>query len=361
MLQVMVCGGGKIGRFVAVLLARTRVYQVTLVDAQQPDDQLELLCRQYPSLKFMQLSVTDSVALQQLCEQQPFAAIISCLHSNLNIPLAEAALKYNLHYLNLSEDRETKAKIFELAKQAKTAFVPQCGVAPGLVDIVAHHVMQQFDEVKSATLSVGALPQQVNNPIHYELSWSIDGLVNEYLNPCRVIEAGVDKEVPALSGLDTLNIEGETYEMFHTSGGLGTLADFYKDQLQDMHYKTIRYEGHVKAMQDLFKKYNNDHHAIVDWYRENIPFTTQDMVLMYICVTGKIDREFTERSYVHKWYAKPLDGNDWSAIQWTTASEICALCDMVLINPKNFQGLIQHQDVDYELLQSNRFMLELSR
>ena len=211
MWQVMVCGAGKIGRFVAVLLARTGSYQVTLIDAQQPDTQLALLCRQYSSLIFLQLCVTDSAALQQLCEQHSFVALISCLHADLNIPLAKIALTYKLHYFNLSEDRQTKARISEFAKQAKTAFVPQCGIAPGLVDISAHHLMQQFDELKSATLSVGALPQSVNNSIHYDLSWSIDGLVNEYLNPCRVIEDGIDKEVPALSGLETLNIEGEVY------------------------------------------------------------------------------------------------------------------------------------------------------
>lgn len=356
MLQIMVCGAGKIGRFVAVLLARTRNYQVLLVDAHEPDQQLARLCRQYPAIEFKQLSVTDVPQLEQLCEQHSLLALISCLHSELNIPLAQAALKYQLHYLNLSEDRETKARIFELASQATTAFVPQCGIAPGLVDVAAHQLMMQFDKLHSATLSVGALPQQVSNEIHYELSWSIDGLVNEYLNPCRVIEAGIDKEVPALSGLETLNLEGETYELFHTSGGLGSLADLYKDKLQELHYKTIRYQGHAAAMQQLFKKYHNDHQAIVDWFREHIPFTTQDMVVMYICVTGIIDEELTERSLVKRWFAQPLDGNQWTAIQWTTASEICAVCDMVLANPENYQGLIQHQDIDYELLMANRFM-----
>lgn len=355
MQDILVCGAGKIGSFVAVLLAR-QDYQVTLIDARDLEAHDKTLFEAYPKISYKKLSVTDEAALDALCSQHTFAALVSCLHSTLNIPLANQALKQGMHYLNLSEDRETKAHIFKIGHQAQTAFVPQCGIAPGLVDIVAHHLMTQFDSLKSAKLSVGALPQQVSNPIHYELSWSIDGLVNEYINPCRVIEEGVDKEVAALSGLETLNIEGETYEMFHTSGGLGTLGDFYKDKLEDMHYKTIRYEGHVAAMQELFAGHNYEHDSLAAWFQEHIPFTNQDMVMMYVCVTGMIHNEFSERSFMHKWYPQECGGRSWSAIQWTTASEICALCDMVIQNPQRYRGLVQHQDVDYAELKANRFM-----
>lgn len=356
MVQVLVCGAGKIGRFVAVLLARSGDYQVKLVDANQPDVALNALLSQYPAIEFQQLSVTDAAALMELCRKNEFNALISCLHSALNIPLAKIALEFKLHYFNLSEDRKTKAQILELAQQAQTAFVPQCGIAPGLVDIKAHHLMQQFDELTSATLSVGALPQQVSNSIHYQLSWSIDGLVNEYLNSCRVIEAGQDKEVPPLSELDILNHEGATFEMFNTSGGLGTLGDYYRDKIQYMHYKTIRYPGHVAAMRTLFKEHNFNHQSLVDWYRKHIPFTAQDMVVMYISVTGKMNGEFAERNYFHKWYARPLDGNCWTAIQWTTALEVVAVCDMILTHPQLHHGFVAHQDIDYDLLKVNRFM-----
>jgi saccharopine dehydrogenase-like NADP-dependent oxidoreductase len=355
MQEVLVCGAGKIGQFAAVLLGRAH-YRVTLLDARDPDPHHEILLKQYPEISYKKISITDESALDNFFKEKKFTALVSCVHSSLNIPLAKQALQHQVHYLNLSEDRETKAQIFEIGRQAKTAFVPQCGIAPGLVDIVAHNLMQKFDKLKSAKLSVGALPQQVSNPIHYELSWSIDGLVNEYINPCHVVEEGVDKEVAALSGLEVLNIEGETYEMFHTSGGLGTLGDFYKDKLDEMHYKTIRYQGHVAAMQELFAGHNHEHDSLAKWFQENIPFTTQDMVMLYVCITGMIGDEFSERSFMHKWYPQELDGNSWSAIQWTTASEICALCDMVICNPGKYQGLIQHQDVDYEELINNRFM-----
>ncbi len=356
MFKVMVCGAGEIGRFVAVLLAQSASYDVTLVDKRPQDATLEHLCKQYPTIKYKELSVTDEGALDKLIRENEFTAILSCLHSLLNIPLVKAALNHNLHFFNLCEDVEIKAQIIKLAKNASNVFVLQCGIAPGAVNIIAHRLISRFDTVNSATLSVGALPHCVNNAIHYELSWSIDGLINEYMQPCRVIEKGVDKAVPALSGLEVFNTEGQTYELFHTSGGLGTLDDLYKDTIQNLHYKSIRYPGHARAMQALFAENGNDFQKMRDWFSKNIPFTKQDVVLMYVSVTGTRDNEFCEQHFFHKWYPRILNGTSWTAIQWTTASEICAMCDLVLCDPQAYQGIVKHEDVDYEAFSQNRFM-----
>ena len=356
MRSICVCGAGNIGRFVGVLLARTKDYRVTLVDLQDPDAQLLQLCKRYPNLHFQQLSVSDTAAMDAFFTAGHFSAVIACLHSELNVMIAQHALKHKAHYLNLSEDREARVAIAALAEGAQTAFVLQCGVAPGLVDVIAHNMMQSFDTLQSATLSVGALPQQVNNTLHYELSWSIDGLVNEYLNPSKILEQGQVTEVPALSGLEVLDIDGNRYEMFHTSGGLGSLGNFYQGKIQSMCYKTIRYAGHCAEITKLFAEHHNDRDALVAWFRDNIPFTSQDVVLMYIAVTGMLDGVLKETSFLHKWYPQTLDTINWTAIQWVTASEVCALCDMIIFDAVSYNGLVEHQDVDYSTLLGNRFM-----
>ncbi len=356
MFKICVCGAGKIGRFVAVLLARSDEYHVMLIDQREPDSELQHLCELYPGLDYCQSSLDSSEVIDTLLMRGAFNGLISCLPFTVNLRLAQAAHRNNLHYFDLSEDRETQQAIAKVARGAQTAFVPQCGVAPGFVDVMAHHLLQQFDHLKSAKLSVGALPQQVSNSLHYELSWSIEGLVNEYINPCEVISKGRIVEVPALSELEILNLEGRQYEIFHTSGGLGTLADFYQDKIDELHYKTIRYQGHVDAIQKLFQAQQYDRKKIINWFAKNIPFTKQDMVLMYITVTGKIENNLEERSFMRKWYAKSLDDIEWTAIQWTTASEIAAVCDMVMDMDQPLRGLVKHQDIPFDRLVQNRFM-----
>lgn len=356
MFRVCVCGAGKIGRFVAVLLARSDEYHVMLIDQREPDAELQQLCELYPGLDYCQSALDSSEAIDTLLVRGGFHGLISCLPFTANLLLAQAAQYHNLHYFDLSEDRETQQAITKVAQDAQTVFVPQCGVAPGFVDVMAHHLLQQFDSLKSAKLSVGALPQQVSNPLHYELSWSIEGLINEYINPCEVISEGRILEVPALSELEILNLEGHQYEIFHTSGGLGTLTDYYQDALETLHYKTIRYPGHVDAVQKVFKAHQYDRKKLIHWFARNIPFTNQDMVLMYITVTGIIEHSLEERSFMRKWYPEPLDGIEWTAIQWTTASEIAAVCDMVMHMDQPLRGLVKHQDIPFDTLVQNRFM-----
>src|SRR5690606_38815715 len=93
-----------------------------------------------------------------------------------------------LHYFDLTEDTKVTAEVKRIAKDAKTAFVPQCGLAPGFISIAAHHLMKKFDSVETVKMRVGALPENTSNALKYSLTWSTDGLINEYGNPCYAIE-----------------------------------------------------------------------------------------------------------------------------------------------------------------------------
>ena len=141
--------------------------------------------------------------------------------------VAEIARKVNAHYFDLTEDVAVTRAVRELADGATRAFVPQCGLAPGFISIAANALIQHFDEIRSVKLRVGALPQHPNNALKYSLTWSTDGLINEYGNPCEAIVDGRAVEVAPLEGLEEIEIDGVLYEAFNTSGGLGSLAETY--------------------------------------------------------------------------------------------------------------------------------------
>ncbi|HFL3390160.1 TPA: saccharopine dehydrogenase family protein, partial [Legionella pneumophila] len=180
-------------------------------------------------------------------------------------------------------------------------------------------------------LRVGALPQRANNALHYSLTWSTDGVINEYGNPCYGIEGGKDVVMAPLEGLESIQIDGCEYEAFNTSGGLGSLAELYAGKIQSMNYKTMRYPGHCKKMRFLMNdlRLNEDRGTLKRILENAIPKTYQDIVIVYVTVEGIKQGELTEKSYVKKIYPEVIRGLEWSAIQVSTASGVCAVVDLV--------------------------------
>ena len=135
------------------------------------------------------------------------------------------------HYFDLTEDVAATRAIKQLAEGASTAFMPQCGLAPGFIGIVAHHLAQGFDTLHEVKMRVGALPAFPTNALKYNLTWSVDGLINEYCHPCEAIRGGKNIEVLPLEGLEHFSLDGTEYEAFNTSGGLGTLCETLRRQV----------------------------------------------------------------------------------------------------------------------------------
>ena len=119
-------------------------------------------------------------------------------------PSIEAARKAGTHYFDLTEDVEVTRAVRAIATGANHAFVPQCGLAPGFISIAAAELITHFDELRSVKLRVGALPQHPNNVLKYSLTWSTEGLINEYGNPCQAIVDGRVLDVAPLEGLEEI-------------------------------------------------------------------------------------------------------------------------------------------------------------
>jgi saccharopine dehydrogenase-like NADP-dependent oxidoreductase len=252
---------------------------------------------------------------------------------------------------------QTASAIGQIAAGANSAFVPQCGLAPGFVNIVAADLMRRFDAVRTVKLRVGALPQYPANALKYALTWSTEGLINEYGNPCLSIVNGMLREVPPLDDVEILEIDGITYEAFNTSGGLGTLVDSFGAGVESMDYKTIRYPGHCEQMRLLMfdLRLNEDRETLRRILDNALPTTQDDMVVVQVSVTGLRNGELATESYVSKMYPQVIAGRQWTAIQVTTAAGICALVDLVLDNPENYQGFVRQEQFKLDAFFANRF------
>ncbi len=354
--KVLVIGAGKIGSLITFLLANSDLYFVYLADIHEKNP-YERRLSTLKNVKYIQLDANDADGFAAFIEKHPVEAVISSLPYFCNVPIAKAAAKHHLHYFDLTEDVQTTAAVLEVARDATTAFVPQCGLAPGFISIVANHLMKNFPRLNTVKMRVGALPTNISNALQYSLTWSTDGVINEYGNLCQGVEDGKNVNLLPLEGLEEIKIDGLTYEAFNTSGGIGSLAQTYFGRVKHMSYKTIRYPGHCEKIKFLMNdlKLNSDRDTMKRILEHAIPKTYQDVVLVYVSVNGEQDDYFVEENYVKKFYPKVINGHTWSAIQLTTASGICSVVDIVLSHPQKYQGFIKQEDFTLDDLTESRF------
>ncbi|BCA95287.1 L-lysine dehydrogenase [Legionella antarctica] len=357
MYNVMITGAGKIGSLIACLLADSGSYQVHLADVEFSGSDVKRLLAALPEIKTVALDVKDEQSTETYLKKHNIIAVISSLPYFLNTHVAQAAKAAKAHYFDLTEDTSVTEAVKAIAENAETAFVPQCGLAPGFISIAANSLMQEFEQCFHARLRVGALPQRANNALQYSLTWSTDGVINEYGNPCYGIESGKAIIMAPLEGLETIQIDGCEYEAFNTSGGLGSLAELYFGKVQTMNYKTMRYPGHCEKMRLLMNdlRLNEDRVTLKKILENAIPKTYQDIVIVYVTVEGIKHGELTEKSYVKKVYPEVIRGLEWSAIQVSTASGVCAVVDLVLGQSNEYKGLILQEEFKLANVLENRF------
>jgi saccharopine dehydrogenase-like NADP-dependent oxidoreductase len=355
--RVLILGAGKIGALISGLLAESGSYTVFLGDVDGATAKAVVRAHNSANLTGVALDAADAAALARHLAAEPVEAVISSLPYHCNVAVAEAARTAGAHYFDLTEDVTVTRSVIHLARGASTAFVPQCGLAPGFISIAANELMSHFDELRAVKLRVGALPQHPNNVLKYSLTWSTEGLINEYGNPCQAIADGRMLEVAPLEGLEEIAIDGTLYEAFNTSGGLGSLAESHGARCESMNYKTIRYPGHCAQMRLLMNdlKLNQDRKTLKHVLENAVPQTLQDVVIVYAAVTGTQDGELREENYVNKVYPQLIAGRLWSAIQVTTAAGITAVVDLVLQHPKKYQGFVAQEKFSMPDILNNRF------
>jgi len=271
-------------------------------------------------------------------------AVISAGPFAVNKTIAKVATELGIGYFDLTEDVATTEFVTKLSSES--VLIPQCGLAPGAINICAAHMMKEFDEVDEVLMRVGALPKYTTNEMSYYLSWSTNGLINEYCNSADAIFEGEKVKVMPLEGMEKLIIEGKSYEAFNTSGGCATMCETFQGQVKNLTYKTIRYPGHQAHMKFLFSdlhlKKNRD--VLENLFDKEVPRTTNDVVIFFVKVIGKINGVLQEQTY-----CKKIQGSgDFSAIQLTTASGVCSVLEMYLENNIQGSGFVAQESIDWQ-------------
>src|SRR3990167_4562092 len=252
-MEILIIGAGNIGTAIAHLLQNHADYKVVLADrifSHALDKKI----------KTETCDVNDDAAFTALLKSHSFSAVISSLPYHANVMIAKKAREYNL--------------------------------------------MQGYDEIDSVLLRVGALPQFPNNALQYALTWSTDGLINEYGNPCEAIVDGQYTIVEPLDHLENIIIDGVAYEAFNTSGGLSTMWKSCIGKVKNLNYKTLRYPGHCEKIKFLMNdlKLNKHRDILKTIFEDAIPKTQQDVVVVYVSLIGKKNNKISEVSYAKQLY-----------------------------------------------------------
>ncbi len=337
--SVAVLGLGKVGMLAAELL-KSAGFAVIGHDQRT--------VRAAPGIDVRATDVSDAAALRS--ELKSVDAVLSCLPYHLNVGVAEVASELGIHYFDLTEDVPTTQRIRELAADSRGLMAPQCGLAPGFVGIVAASQIEMFDHCRSLRMRVGALPQHPTGLMGYAFNWSPEGVVNEYLNDCEVIEEGVRKWVSPMEWRETIYVDGIQLEAFTTSGGLGTMCETYLGRVDNIDYKTMRYPGHMRLMNFFF------HELLMRERRELAgeiltnakPPVDDDVVYIHVAAEGRIDGQLTRHEYVRAFTSRVIAGESRTAIAWTTAGSVAAIIEMVNHGRLPRQGFLKQEDVPFD-------------
>lgn len=333
--SVIVLGLGKVGHLVAELLHRTG-FKVTAADLHgQPP-------RPYSTTR---IDVHDRENVTRKVEGHD--AIISCLPYHFNLEIARIAHHKGIHYFDLTEDVSTTREIRELSKTARTVMAPQCGLAPGFIAIVGASLAANFDKIRAIKLRVGALPQHPTGLLGYAFNWSPEGVVNEYLNDCEVIEDGTHKWVSPMEWLEQIVINGIQLEAFTTSGGLGTMCETYLGKVENLDYKSIRYPGHAKQMNFFFHELLlRENRKIAGEILTNAkPTVNDDVVYIHASTEGWKNDQLFRDEFVKAYYPVEIGDSTCRAIAWTTAASVCAVVEMVDSCLLPSKGFIKQEEI----------------
>jgi saccharopine dehydrogenase-like NADP-dependent oxidoreductase len=353
MRSVLVVGAGRVGRTIVHMLSAESEYSVAIADADPA--RAAVVASELDRVEAVAVNVTDAANLTSALQGRD--VVISAAPFSANPQIAACAAEARVNYFDLTEDVKVTQQVKAIAERTPgVAFVPQCGVAPGFISLAGVHIANQFDEVDSLTLRVGALPDQPNNRLKYNLTWSTEGLVNEYLHPCESLRRGDITMVPALEAKEEVIIDGVTYEAFTTSGGVGTLCHTYAGKVKRLDYKTIRYPGHLELIRFLLDdlRFRENPDELVKIFHRSIPATADDFVLVSVRGLGRVNGRYEERTYWRKVEGRRIGAPFFTGIEVSTAAGVCGAVHAVLSSEKR-DGLVPVEKISYDEFMNSPF------
>lgn len=256
-MKILVLGAGRMGHGAVYDLIHNspEVESVTVADFDL-GKAVEVAEKVGGKVSATQIDASNYEAVAEL--MKPHDSAISCVNYWYNVELSRAAIETGTNFCDLGGNNyivDEQLALDTAAKNAGISIIPDCGLAPGMVSVLAMHGANRLDETEEIHIRVGGLPQNPQPPLDYQLVFSVEGLINEYIEVARVIRGGEIKEVESMTELEDLSFDNfPALEAFQTSGGTSTLPETFLGKIRELDYKTIRYSGHCekfKTMIDL--------------------------------------------------------------------------------------------------------------
>jgi|TARA_B110000495_G_scaffold151221_1_gene134205 saccharopine dehydrogenase-like NADP-dependent oxidoreductase len=344
-IHIGIVGAGNIGSTIYQLLVSGGMsYKVSIADQTEKKD-IFIADDNYVKLE------KGSTQFNQFVNGKTL--IVNALPYHQNINLYKACQSAGVAYFDLSEDDGLDEYIAS-SHQGIPFTMPHCGLAPGMSTVVANHLLKGIENPTSVKIRVGALSQNASNKLRYYTSWSGEGLVNEYIGDCQVLQNGKYDTVDALTGYEKVTLDGEEYEAFNTSGGLGTFAKTLDGKYNslDLNYKTLRRIGHHNYVDFLFNDLKIPQNELTDIFRR-IPKTNKDIVILYASASGEgMEDQIT---YFKIFKPKDINGRFLTAIEYTTAIGLLSMVELYIKGKIPQEGYVRQEDVNWKDATSTTF------
>ncbi len=342
-MRITVIGAGAVGSAVAYELhERPEITQIQICDArarslQQLHDDVKS-----SKLRSFQVDVRDVNVLEPILRGSD--CVIGCAAPEVNPILAEVCLELGIHYCDLGGNEDIVRKELDLderARQKSVWIIPNCGLAPGLVNILCLRGVDAFDEVEEAHLRVGDVPLNPEPPFNFRISWSADKILDDYTQPVQIIEDGKVKELEALSLEEPICFPPpfERMESFCTAGGLSTLTAQLEGKIRSLDHKTIRWPGHANQMRFLLglgfgedrsidvRTHLTYRDVLIRRMRQRLGGPHEDAVLLRVLLIGMVGNE--KKTLVYEMIESYDASRDMTAIQRCTSVPTATVAQLI--------------------------------
>ncbi len=346
------------------------VTQITVADADTDKAQDVALAIDSPKVTAIRLDVSkyeDTVS-----QMEKHDSVISCVNYWFNLELSKIAVESAVNFCDLGGNNYVVDEQLELDQKAKTAeinIIPDCGLAPGMVSVLAMHGAMRFDAIDEIHIRVGGLPQNPKPPLDYQLVFSVEGLINEYIEKARIIRNGEITEIESMTECENMSFEGfPALEAFQTSGGTSTLPDTFLGKIKELDYKTIRYAGHCEKFRvmidlglcssepiEVDAKKIKPRRVFGELLAKHLPADEPDYVLIRLEFVGTRDGETKRLRY--DIVDKEDEANSLSAMMRTTAFPASIVAQMMAKGEVAERGATPQETV----IDPDKFVAELAR
>ena len=381
-MKVALLGGGFMGYAILYDFLHNYPDIQEIIVVEKNAERINYLWKQFPNqnnLSFLQLDITETDQLKNAL--LGYRLLISAVPYQYNLELLKLALEIGAHFIDLGGNEtvlQQQLALDEKARKLGITAIPACGLAPGLVSILAMDGIKHLDSTEAVKMYCGGLPQHKLPPLDYQIVFSAHGLLNEYLEPVKVIEDGKIMEKPPLTELEAVHFSPPytSMEAFLTSGGTGTLIYTQQDRVENLFYKTIRYPGHADKMRFLFELGFKSEEPIVingqeisprqfleTLLQKNLTFNAPDVVLTRVEVSGVA--EDTPRKMVYELVDVQDEVSGLSAMMRTTGFTTAVIGQLILEGVIDATGVLPLEesvptDVFFQRLKQRNLIINRS-